>query len=82
MIRAAILAIGRPITLATNGHGARGARIDFEDVDLAVLQRILHVHQAADFKRQRHSCASASSSRSIVSGLSERGGNEQALSPE
>ena len=40
--------------LGDEGHGARGARVDFEDVDLAVLDRELHVHQAADLQRDRH----------------------------
>ena len=37
--------------LCDEGHGARGARIDLEDVDVAVLHRVLHVHQPADLKR-------------------------------
>ena len=53
MIRAAILATGRPITLATNGHRARGARVDLEHVDVAVLDGVLHIHQAADLERER-----------------------------
>ena len=35
------------------GHRARGARIDLEHVDLAVLDRVLHVHQPADVERER-----------------------------
>ena len=36
--------------LGDEGHGAAGARIDFEQVDDAVLERVLHVHQAADLE--------------------------------
>jgi hypothetical protein len=50
--RAAILAIGQADGLGDEGHGARGARVDFEHVDLAVLDRELHVHQADDVERQ------------------------------
>ena len=32
-------------------NGARGARIDFEDVDRVALDGVLHVHQADDFQR-------------------------------
>ena len=39
--------------LGDERHGARGARIDLEHIDLAVLERILHVHQPADVERQR-----------------------------
>ena len=52
MMRAAILAIGLPIGLGDEGHGARGARVDFEHEDVAVLDGVLHVHQAADLERQ------------------------------
>ena len=34
-------------------HGARGARVYFEDIDRAVLDCELHVHQALDVQRQR-----------------------------
>ncbi len=37
--------------LGDEGHGARGRAIDFEDVDRAVLDRELDVHQAADVQR-------------------------------
>ncbi len=33
------------------GHRARGARVDFENVDRAVLDRVLNVHQATDVER-------------------------------
>jgi hypothetical protein len=39
--------------LGDEGDGARGPRIDFENVDLAVLDRILDVHQANDIERPR-----------------------------
>ncbi len=39
--------------LGDEGHRARGARIDFEHVNVAVLDGVLHVHQAADLERQR-----------------------------
>jgi len=32
--------------LLTKGNGARGARVDLEDEDLAALDRVLRVHQA------------------------------------
>ncbi|MNZ93082.1 hypothetical protein D3C78_1121370 [compost metagenome] len=32
-------------------HGTRGARVDFENVDRAVLDGVLNVHQAADVER-------------------------------
>ena len=35
--------------LGDEGHGAAGARVDFQHVDLAVLDGELHVHQPADF---------------------------------
>ena len=38
--------------LGDERHRARGARIDFEHVDVAVLDGVLHVHQAADLERQ------------------------------
>ena len=34
-------------------HGTRGARIDLQHIDVAVLDGVLHVHQAADLQRQR-----------------------------
>ena len=37
--------------LGDKRHGARGARVDFEDVDRAVLDGELDVHQAADIQR-------------------------------
>ncbi len=37
--------------LGDEGHGARGARVDLEHIDRAVLDRVLHVHQAADIER-------------------------------
>src|SRR5689334_19090658 len=38
--------------LRHEGDGARRTRIDLEHVDLAVLDGILHVHQAADVERE------------------------------
>ena len=40
--------------LGDEGHRARGARVDFEHVDRAVLDGELHVHQAADVQRLGH----------------------------
>ena len=37
--------------LGDEGHGARGARVDLEHEDRAVLDGVLHVHQAADIQR-------------------------------
>ena len=67
--------------LGDEGHGARGARIDLEDVDVAVLHGVLHVHQPADIERpgERNVCRSISA---MVAGESECGGSEQAESPE
>ncbi len=39
--------------LGDEGHRARGARVDLEDEDLAVLDRHLDVHQAAHLERPR-----------------------------
>ncbi len=39
--------------LGDEGHGARGARIDLEHIDVAVLDRELHVHQPDDAERAR-----------------------------
>ena len=39
--------------LGDERHRARGARIDLQHVDVAVLDGVLHVHQAADLERQR-----------------------------
>ena len=36
---------------AHEGHGARSARIDFEDIDIGFLHGKLHVHQAAHVER-------------------------------
>lgn len=36
--------------LGNKRHGTRGARVDFENVDRAVLDGVLHVHQAADLE--------------------------------
>ena len=38
--------------LGDERHGARGARVDLENVDYAVLDGELHVHQADDLERQ------------------------------
>ena len=34
-------------------HGARRARVDFQDIDLVILHRVLHVHQPDDLQRFR-----------------------------
>ena len=39
--------------LGDERHRARGARVDFEHVDVAVLDGVLHVHQPADVERER-----------------------------
>ncbi len=67
--------------LGDERHRARGARIDFEHVDVAVLDRVLHVHQAADLERKRKF---AGLPVELCDHLAERlcGGSEQALSPE
>ncbi len=37
--------------LGNERHGTRRARVDFQHVDRAVLDRVLHVHQATDMQR-------------------------------
>ena len=49
--------------LGDERHGARGARVDLEHVDVAVLDGVLHVHQAADLERQRQRARSAARAR-------------------
>ena len=49
--------------LGDERHGARGARVDLEDVDLAVLDRELHVHQPDDVERAGQRDRSAARSR-------------------
>ena len=39
--------------LGDERHGARGTRVDFEDVHGAILDRELHIHQPDDFQGQR-----------------------------
>ena len=52
--RAAILGDRQAGRLGDERHGAAGARVDLEHVDLAVLDRVLHVHQADDLQRLGH----------------------------
>jgi hypothetical protein len=40
-------------------HGAGGARVDLEDVDVAILDGELHVHEADDVERQSELAALA-----------------------
>ncbi len=49
--------------LGDEGHGARGARVDFQHVDRAVLDGELHVHQAADIQRLGHRFRSGAPAR-------------------
>ena len=42
--------------LRNERHRARGARVHFQDIDLAILDGVLHVHQSADIERERE-CA-------------------------
>ena len=37
--------------LGDEGHRAAGARVHFDQINIAVLDRELHVHQPADFER-------------------------------
>ena len=64
-------------------HGAAGARVDLEHVDHAVLDRVLHVHQAA---HARAPAPAARCSRAARPGCSMTAGMErretQAESPE
>ena len=68
--------------LGDERHRAAGARVDLEDVDVAVLDGELHVHQADDLQRQGQLSRLALESRRSISGRSECGGSEQAQSPE
>ena len=49
--------------LGDERHGARGARVDFEDVDEVVLDGELDIHQADDAERQRQFAGLAFASR-------------------
>ena len=49
---AAIFANGTPVAFETYGT-VRDARIHFEHVQVAVLNRVLHVHEADDVQRFR-----------------------------
>ena len=42
--------------LGDEGHGTRRARVDFQNVDGAVLDGVLYVHQAADLQRLGKRC--------------------------
>ena len=44
---------GKPDHLGDERHRARGARVHLQHVDVAVLDGVLHVHQAADVERKR-----------------------------
>ena len=80
--RAAILASGTPGRLGHERHGARGARIDLEHVDDAVLDRELDVHQADDVAARARACGSARAAPSCISRDRLLGGSEQPESPE
>src|SRR5690606_22938827 len=43
----------KPDHLGNEGHCTAGARIDLQDVDLAILDGELHVHESDDVERQR-----------------------------
>jgi hypothetical protein len=43
----------QPDHLGHERHRARGARINLQHIDVAVLDGVLHVHQAADIERNR-----------------------------
>jgi hypothetical protein len=51
MTSEAIFATGMPMVFRDEGHHARRAWVHFEDVNLSVLDRVLHVHQPADLQR-------------------------------
>ena len=67
--------------LADEWHGARGAGIDFQDVDLFLLDRELHVHQAADFEFLGHRLGGVAIVGIDTCSESENAGMTQALSP-
>ena len=81
-MRAAILAIGRADGLGHERHGARGPRVDLQHEDRAVLDGVLHVHQAADIAAPWRVPPSAAPARRRSRSDSECTGSEQALSPE
>ena len=82
MMRAAILADRHAGHLGDERHRARGARIDLEHVDVAVLDGVLHVHQAADLERQRQRAGLPVELGDRSSAERLCGGSEQAESPE
>ena len=63
------------------GNAARGARVHFQHVDIAVLKRELHVHQTAHAQRLGHQPVWRASS-SCTSSPAVAGGRQQAESPE
>ena len=79
---AAARAIGTPIAFETNGHRARGARVDLEDVELAVLDRELDVDEAAHRERLARAGASRRGSRRAARGGTFQAGSTEKESPE
>ncbi|MDC4227056.1 MAG: hypothetical protein MPW15_23145 [Candidatus Manganitrophus sp.] len=57
--------------LGHEGHRARGARVHLEQVDLAVLDGELDVHQADDAELVRQDASSARAFVSNIDGLKE-----------
>jgi len=81
MIRAAILRHRHADHLGDERHRARRPRIDFEHVDLAVLDGVLHVHQPDHVEAERQ-FAGLPLQFGNIAASSECGGSEQAESPE
>ena len=68
--------------LGDEGHGAAGAGVHFKDVDHAVLDRELDVHQADDVQREGHLDGLAFQFLDGLGSQLECGGRQQAESPE
>ena len=65
--------------LGDKGHGAAGAGIDLQHIDLVALDGVLHIHQAPDIQRHRHGDGLALDLGDDVGLDSVCGGSEQAL---
>ncbi len=73
---------GTPVALATNGHGARGARVGLDDVDAPVAHGELHVEQARPRRGPWRGRRSAPRARPPGPGPALWAGSTHAESPE
>ena len=81
-MRAAIFAMGTPVAFGDERHRAAGAGIDFENVNILVFDRELHIHQADDTDFAWPATPIVVRFHLTMAGGSECGGREQELSPE